>query len=185
MSRTTKQSLNHFLPGIGRITKPPCAVVWLKPSRQASTDVCVIGSMHGGFSLFEMLIALAIVGVLTAMALPAYQDNLLRSGRAEAQTELMIVAAEQERFFSSNHRYSTDATPLVSETPVNETTRTTANGRYRITVSAGASGDIATSFVATAIPQAAQSADSCTTLTLSSSGVRNATGDAVERCWQH
>ena len=134
-----------------------------------------------GFTLIEILIVVAILGVLASIALPAYQNSVLRSGRAEAKGELMIVASDQERFFSSNNSYSTDATPLIT---TDATTRTTENGLYDITVAAGATGDIATSFVATATAVGSQTDDACTTLTISSIGVRGATGDTVEECWQ-
>jgi len=136
-----------------------------------------------GFTLIEILIVVAILGVLASIALPAYQDSVRRSNRAEAKGELLIVAGDQERFFSSNNSYSTDATPLVTETPVNLTTRTTENGFYSITVAAGGTGAITTSFVATATPQGDQANDACTTLTISSTGVRGATGGTVDECW--
>ena len=138
---------------------------------------------QGGFTLIEILIVVAIMGVLAAIALPAYQNSVLRGGRAEGKGELMIVASYQERFFSSNNTYSTDATPLVTEVPANLTVRTTENGLYTIAVAAGATGDIATSFVATATPQGQQTGDACTTLTISSTGLRGATGDTADECW--
>ena len=134
-----------------------------------------------GFTLIEILIVVAILGVLTSIALPAYQNSVLRSGRAEAKGELMIVASDQERFFSSNNTYSTDATPLIT---TDATTRTTENGLYTITVAAGGTGSIATSFEATATAVGNQTADVCATFTISSIGVRGATGDTADECWQ-
>jgi len=140
----------------------------------------LMSRQHAGFTLIEILIVVAILGVLAAIALPAYEDSVLRSNRAEAKGELLIVASEQERFFSSNNTYSTDATPLVT---TDATTRTTENSFYQITVAAGATGSIATSFTATATPQGSQTGDDCTTLTLTSTGVRGATGSTVDECW--
>ncbi len=135
---------------------------------------------EAGFTLVEILIVIAILCVLVAIALPAYQNSIIRSGRAEAKGELMIVASDQERFFSSNNVYAVDATPLVT---TDDTTRTTENGLYQITVAAGTTGAIATSFLATATPQRQQTGDTCTTLTISNTGVRGATGDTVDECW--
>lgn len=130
--------------------------------------------------MLELLLVVAIIGILVGVALPAYQNNVLQAGRSEARGDLVIVASDQERFFSSNNSYSTDATPLVT---TDGTTRTTETGLYVITVAAGATGNIATSFVATATAQGNQAADSCDTLTISNTGVRGATGDTVDECW--
>lgn len=135
-----------------------------------------------GFTLIEILIVVAILGVLIGIALPAYNNSVLRSGRAEAKGELMQVAADQERYFSSFNTYINDATPLNTPTVANRN-RTTQNGLYVISVAAGATG-IGSSFVATATPQGDQANDQCTTLTITNTGVRGATGGTADECWQ-
>ncbi len=135
-----------------------------------------------GFTLIELMIVVAIMGILTSIALPAYQNSVLRSGRAEAKNELLQVAADQERFFSSFNRYTTDALPmLTAETALRA--RTTINGLYTIRVASCDSGTISTCFLATATATGAQTGDACTTLTLSSIGVRGATGTTTKECW--
>lgn len=136
-----------------------------------------------GFTLLELLIVVAIMGILTSIALPAYQNSVIRSGRAEAKTELLQVASDQERYFSNFNTYVDDAMPL--NTPVVAgRDRTTQNGFYAISVSACGTGTIATCFLATATAQNDQTADSCTTLTYSDTGARGATGDTTDECWQ-
>ena len=134
-----------------------------------------------GFTLIEILIVVAIIGLLVGIALPAYQGSVLRSGRAEAKNELLQVASDQERFFSSNNTYSTDPIPLDGTV---DTTRVTQNSLYSIAVAACAGGAITNCFVATATAQNTQTDDDCTTLTFSSTGVRGATGASTDECWQ-
>ncbi|MEX0619820.1 MAG: type IV pilin protein [Pseudohongiellaceae bacterium] len=134
-----------------------------------------------GYTLLELLITVAIIGIIAAVALPTYQQSVLRSARAEAKSALMQVAANQERFYSANNSYSTNADPL-SASP--QATVESRDGSYVVSVAACTSGSIANCFLATAVPQDNQSADSCGSLTLTNTGVRAATGGSVDDCWE-
>ena len=61
-----------------------------------------------GFSLIELLMALAIAGILFAVALPAYNDYVVRSHRADAHGALLDISARQERFMAQNNTYTTE-----------------------------------------------------------------------------
>ena len=134
-----------------------------------------------GFTLIELMIVVAILGVLASIALPAYQQNVRSGARSEAQSLLVQVAASQERFYSDNNSYSTNANPLASPAVA---TVTSERGLYQVAVAACGGGTIATCFVATATPQGNQTADSCTTLTITTTGLKGATGDSAENCWR-
>jgi type IV pilus assembly protein PilE len=148
------------------------------------TSAKVFGANYfRGFSLIELMIVVAIMGILVTIAMPAYTESVRRSNRAEAKSELVQVASEQERFFSSTNSYSTDATPL--NTPVVAARqRTTTNAWYVIAVAACDGGTIAICFIATATAQNEQAADGCTTFTLTSIGLRGATGLTGDECWR-
>lgn len=133
-----------------------------------------------GYTLIELLVTVAIIGVIAAVALPSFQESSRRANRSEAQSALLEAASDQERFYSANSSYSTNALPLTN--PAQEF-KTSRDGHYQISVAACATGTIANCFVATATPQGGQASDTCTTLTLTDTGIRGSTGAAVDECW--
>nr|WP_315401337.1 type IV pilin protein [uncultured Duganella sp.] len=60
---------------------------------------------RGGFSLIEMLVALVILAVLAAAAIPAWQRHVIGTRRAEAQAVLLKLMLQQERYFTQNGSY--------------------------------------------------------------------------------
>lgn len=135
-------------------------------------------ALRRGFSLLELLVVLALLAVLAALALPSYEDSVLRAGRADGRAALLQVAAEQERYYSVNNRYSANAEPW--RTPP-QAAVDSPEGRYRITVAACAGGTIDHCFVASATALGRQRRDACVTLTLDATGRRSA---SAQECWQ-
>lgn len=131
-----------------------------------------------GFTLIELMITVAIVGILAAIAFPSYQNQILKSHRTDGKTKLLEVAQRQERYYTDNNTYATNLTLLgYSSSPANSD-----NGYYSISAAAGSSG-IASSYVLTATRLGSQTSDmTCGNLTLSSTGVKGATGTSTD-CW--
>lgn len=55
-----------------------------------------------GFTLLEMVVVVAVIGILLGIAIPSYQNYVIRSNRTEGQALLSDAAARQERYYSQN-----------------------------------------------------------------------------------
>ena len=72
------------------------------------------GSRSRGFTLIDLLIAIAIMAILMRIAFPTYQAYIVRSSRQAAQSELVALANAQERIFLNSNAYSVDASTSVT-----------------------------------------------------------------------
>lgn len=71
---------------------------------------------QGAFTLIELMIAVAIVGILSAIAYPSYQQHVIKSNRAEAQAFLMEIAQRQQQYLIASRSYA-DKETLALTTP--------------------------------------------------------------------
>jgi type IV pilus assembly protein PilE len=61
--------------------------------------------MYSGFTLIEMMITVAIIGILSAIAMPIYSDYVIRSRLADAFSQLSTSNSSAEQFWSNNRTY--------------------------------------------------------------------------------
>ena len=65
-----------------------------------------------GFTLIELMIAIAIIGILAAIAYPSYQNSVIKGNRANAKAFLMDVAQREQQYLLDNRSYATGASAL-------------------------------------------------------------------------
>ena len=121
-----------------------------------------------GFTLIELMITVAIVGILAAIAYPSYTQYVLRGYRSEGNAMLNDAAARMERFYAQNNSYAT-ATTLAS---IGITNANSPNNKYTLQ----APTVTATTYSLQVTPQGAQTSDTCGTLAVDQTGTKTSTG---------
>ncbi len=150
-----------------------------------------------GFTLIELMITVAIIGILASIALPSYQDSVRKSRRNDAQGVLLGLANAMERHYTTNNNSYCDAggaggsdlcgSPGTNDdgTPSIYTIPPETASYYIIAISNTID---ANSYTLTADRTGAQSNDKCGTLTLSNTGVKSVTnqdtGITATDCWK-
>jgi type IV pilus assembly protein PilE len=133
------------------------------------------GDLHrGGFSLMELVIAVAVIGILAAIAFPSYQAQIRRSARAEAQAYMMDASAREQQYMIDRRTYA-----ALEDLP-NLAVPADLAAKYNFTI-VTAAGPPPT-FTISAEPYGEQASDGCGTLALDSIGNKTASGSAPN-CW--
>ena len=129
-----------------------------------------------GFTLIELMIVVAVIGIIAAIAYPSYQDQVMSTRRGDAQGALMAFASSMERYYTQNGSYlgaagngspinatltPPDASVFPSEAPLDGDTKYYDLRVYDLR---------ANSFILRAVPKGAQAGDGF--LQLSSTGAR-------------
>jgi type IV pilus assembly protein PilE len=138
-----------------------------------------------GFTLIELMVTVAIIGILMRVAFPAYMQSVRKSHRAEAKTALLDLAQRQERFMSTANVYSLTPTALgyPSGTTFPMPILAGSTPYYNLSVT-GTPVANPTTFVAQAIPIGKQALDPCGTFQIDNTGNQTATGTApTGDCW--
>lgn len=125
---------------------------------------------QGGFTLIELMIVVAIVGILSAIAYPSYTEYVRKGHRAEARTGLLQAAQWLERAATATGSYPTTLPDNLKKVP---------GERYDISFESSST----VAFVLKAAPKGAQTGDKCGTYKLGHNGKQEVTSGTVAECW--
>lgn len=128
-----------------------------------------------GFTLIELMVVVAIIGIISAIAFPSYDSYMKKSRRADAKVALSTIADRQERSYLQNNTYSSTLTAISMSAVSDE-------GYYALSIDSGT----AASFKATATAQGAQLSDTkCKSFSIDSVGAKTSNGGPgdTNNCW--
>jgi type IV pilus assembly protein PilE len=153
---------------------------------------------QSGFTLVELMIVCAVLGIIAMVAIPAYTEQVARGKRGEAKTALLRGAQQMERFYTTHNCYpsntaacsepslacsgganvSTSALALCAASINAWSGDNASQGKYNVTVTTNAQD-----FTMTATPIAATTDPKCSTLTINNTGAKTSSSGTSADCW--
>lgn len=119
---------------------------------------------QSGFTLIELMITVAVIGILSAIAYPSYQSHLIKSRRAAAQAQLVAVALQEQQYLLDARSYTSDLSVLKVTVPPS------VSAYYTVTISVSAS--VPPAFTATATPLSGTPQANDAAISLNSAGTK-------------
>ncbi|MBF0265789.1 MAG: type IV pilin protein [Gammaproteobacteria bacterium] len=131
-----------------------------------------------GFTLLEMMIVVAIIGILAAVAVPSYQEYIKKAKRADAKVALMDLQIQQEKYRANNPTYGDQSDIYGTANDTTPVDSPDANYDILILTNSG------TGYSAKATPKGTMAGDTCGTFAINQSGHLTTAGTyASEDCW--
>jgi type IV pilus assembly protein PilE len=139
---------------------------------------CAGSRTQRGFTLVELMIVVAIIGILTFVAVPSYRQYVVKSNRAAAESFVMSVTNKQEQYMLDARQYAATLVLLGMAAPAD------VSNNYNITITN--IGATPPTYTITAVPTGSQAASDtrCGSVSIDQAGTKGITGaGTVAECW--
>jgi type IV pilus assembly protein PilE len=157
-----------------------------KQARAAIVAARSKAASAAGFTLLELIVVVSIIALLAAIALPAYNDSIVKTRRKAAEACLSQYANYMERYYTTNMSYAADTAGNANSLPTldcNTTAQTANYYQYKLP----SANLTSIKYLLQAIPQGSQASGDtlCATLQLDQAGSRTISGGTgtVAKCW--
>ncbi|HXU94491.1 MAG TPA: type IV pilin protein [Gallionella sp.] len=137
------------------------------------------GRLQRGFTLVELMVTVAIIGILAAIAYPSYVQYTVKSNRAAAESFIMSVANKQEQYMLNARQYATTLAALGVAVPADVSRNYTITEPISVTA-------IPPGYTITAVPAGNQAANDtkCGSISIDQAGTKGVSGTGtVAVCW--
>jgi type IV pilus assembly protein PilE len=133
-----------------------------------------------GFTLIEVMIVVAVLGIIVAIAYPSYTEQVRKSRRAEGMGELLELADRMERFYSDRGTY---AGASLGNAATDVYPSSTTKAYYTLSITSQTATDFSVSSAPTS--KGDQNKDKCGTFTLTAQGTKSVSNSGYyDQCWK-